>query len=168
MNQLEKFKDIHTFIFDVDGVLTDSRVTVLENGQLIRQMSVRDGYVIKLACELGYGMAIITGGRSSGVVHRLENLGIKYIYKGIEDKIVAFEDFCKRHPFDPNGMLYMGDDVPDYPVMRRVGLATCPADAIPEVKSVCQYVSPFKGGDGCVRDVIEKVLKLQGKWTLNI
>jgi 3-deoxy-D-manno-octulosonate 8-phosphate phosphatase (KDO 8-P phosphatase) len=166
MNHLERFKDIHTFIFDVDGVMTNSKVTVLENGHLLREMSVRDGYAMKLAIESGYRIGIITGGRSSGVVNRLEALGVRHIYKGIENKLLAFEDFCESNKVHPDGILYMGDDVPDYPVMRRVGMPTCPVDAIPEIRAISLYVSAFKGGDGCVRDVLEKTMKLQGKWPL--
>ncbi len=165
MNQLEKFKDIHTFIFDVDGVMTDSDVLITESGELLRKMNIRDGYAMKRAIRDGYRIGIITGGSSEGVRKRLEALGITDIYVGRFEKMEAFEEFVSKHDLDPDGILYMGDDVPDYPVMRRVGLPTCPSDAIPEILEFSAYISPYKGGAGCVRDVIEKVMRLQGKWS---
>jgi 3-deoxy-D-manno-octulosonate 8-phosphate phosphatase (KDO 8-P phosphatase) len=166
MNILEKFQEISTFIFDVDGVLTDNRLVVFENGQLVRTMNARDGYAMKLAVEAGYRICIITGGKSEGVILRLKGLGIEDIYSGIRNKLEVYEEYCYAHELDQEQILYMGDDVPDYWTMRHVGLPTCPQDACGEILSVAQYVSPFKGGDGCVRDVIEKVMKLQGKWSV--
>ncbi len=164
MNLLEKFRDIHTFIFDVDGVFTNSDLLILENGNLLRKMNVRDGYAVKRAIKSGYRICIITGGTSSGVVTRLESLGISDIYSGINDKLDTFEEFVITYDLDTSGILYMGDDIPDYEPMRRAGLPCCPQDAANEIVDVSQYISPKNGGDGCVRDVIEKVLKLHGKW----
>lgn len=164
MNQLEKFREVHTFIFDVDGVLTDNQILITEEGHLLRKMNVRDGYAIKKAVREGYRVCIITGGNSEGVRKRLEGLGVTDIYAGKSEKMETFEAYVLQHDLDLHGILYMGDDFPDKPVMRRVGLPTCPNDAIPEILEFVDYISPFKGGDGCVRDVIEKVLKLQGKW----
>jgi 3-deoxy-D-manno-octulosonate 8-phosphate phosphatase (KDO 8-P phosphatase) len=164
MNQLEKFRDIQTFIFDVDGVLTDNRILITEEGHLLRTMHIRDGYAMKLALRAGYRIGIITGGSSQGVSKRLEGLGITDIYTGRFEKMEAFEEYVLKYDLDVKTILYMGDDLPDRPVMRRVGLPTCPGDAIPEILEFVDYISPFKGGDGCVRDVIEKVMKLQGKW----
>jgi 3-deoxy-D-manno-octulosonate 8-phosphate phosphatase (KDO 8-P phosphatase) len=164
MNHLELFSSIHTFIFDVDGVMTNNEVTVTENGELLRNMNVRDGLGMKLAIERGFRVAVITGGRSEGVKKRLEALGITDIYSGVSEKIEAFEHFIKAYDLDAVGILYMGDDLPDYPVMRRVGLAACPKNAAPELFPISNYISPYNGGEGCVRDVIEKVLRLQGKW----
>ena len=164
MNLLEQFKDIKTFIFDVDGVLTDSQVLVLEDGKLLRKMNVRDGYAIKQAVTKGYNVCIITGGKSEGVKIRLQGLGVKDIYLGSSNKMEAYEDYIYAYDLEEAHILYMGDDMPDYPVMRRVGLPTCPANAAPEIFSVAKYVSPIQGGEGCVRDVIEKVLKLNGHW----
>jgi 3-deoxy-D-manno-octulosonate 8-phosphate phosphatase (KDO 8-P phosphatase) len=164
MNHLEIFSTIHTFIFDVDGVLTNNEVLITEKGELLRKMNVRDGMAIKMAIEKGFKIAVITGGRSEGVIKRLEALGIKDIYSGISDKLEAFEEFVTKYELDPLGILYMGDDLPDYPVMRRVGLATCPKNAAPELFPITNYVSPYNGGEGCVRDVIEKVMRLQGNW----
>ena len=166
MNQLETFATINTFIFDVDGVLTNSQVLVTEEGNLLRHMSIRDGYAIKLAVNKGYNVCIITGGRSEGVKKRLEGLGVKDIYIGISDKMSAFEEYIEKNELDTDYVLYMGDDMPDYPVMTKVGLPTCPADAAPELFSIAKYVSPKDGGKGCARDVIEKVLKLNGDWVI--
>lgn len=165
MNHLENFNAIRTFIFDVDGVLTNNEILITENGELLRKMNVRDGLAIKIALEKGYRIAIITGGRSEGVKKRLEALGIKDIYSGISNKLEAFEELVNNYDLNPVEILYMGDDLPDYPVMRRVGMATCPKNSAPEIFPIANYVSPFNGGEGCVRDVIEKVLRLHGKWS---
>ena len=161
---LSKFKDIHTFIFDVDGVLTNSQLLLTEKGELLRSVTARDGYAIRAALQKGYRVAIITGGNSQGVIKRFRALGIVDIYAGIQHKIDAFEEYILTYNLDKSGILFMGDDFPDYEVLQQVGLSTCPSDAIPEIQALCKYVSPFNGGDGCVRDVIEKVLKLNGQW----
>lgn len=165
MNQLEHFKKITTFIFDVDGVLTNSQVLVLEDGKLLRSMNVKDGYALKKALEKGYRICIITGGKSEGVKIRLQNLGIKDIYLGQSDKMEAFEEYLYLYDLKPENILYMGDDLPDVPVMKKVALAACPRDAAPEVIDTANYVSGVIGGQGCARDVIEKVMRVQGKWT---
>ncbi|MEM6398047.1 MAG: 3-deoxy-D-manno-octulosonate 8-phosphate phosphatase [Bacteroidota bacterium] len=167
MNELERFGEVDTLIFDVDGVLTDGTLLVTEAGELLRRMSVRDGYALKHAQRAGYRVAIITGGKSQGVVKRLNNLGITDVYYGVQDKIAIYEEYLRINGIDAMGegrILYMGDDMPDLKVMRRVGLPCCPHDAAPEIVGLSQYVSRFKGGAGCVRDVIEKVMKVQGKW----
>lgn len=164
MNELEVFSTVHTFIFDVDGVLTNSQLLVTEDGKLLRSMNTRDGYAMKHAVNNGYRVAIITGGKSAGVKDRLSALGIEDIYIGVQDKLAVYHDFIEKHQIDPAGILYMGDDLPDYDVMRRVGLPACPADAAQEILTLSQYISHVDGGAGCVRDVIEKVLRLQGKW----
>ncbi len=165
MNNLEQFANIRTFIFDVDGVMTNSDLLITEDGKLLRKMSVRDGYAIKQALKQRYRVAVITGGKSEGVRERLFNLGITDIYYGIDDKLDAFEEFVSIYEIDPEQILYMGDDLPDYQVMRRVGIPTCPQDACPEIKRLSKYISPYDGGNGCVRDVIEKVLRIRGDWT---
>lgn len=164
MNYLESFNHIHTFIFDVDGVLTDATVLVLEDGKLLRKMSIRDGYALKRAVQMGYRVCIITGGKSEGVRTRLENLGITDIYTGVSDKLEVFEEYIQIYDLNPQDILYMGDDLPDYPVMRKVGLPACPKNAAPELFQISAYVSPYRGGEGCARDVIEKVLRLHNKW----
>lgn len=167
MNYLESFQNIHTFIFDVDGVLTDSSVLVLEDGKLLRKMSIRDGYALKKAILAGYRVCIITGGKSEGVRTRLANLGVTDIYTGVDDKLEVFEEYIESYDLDPQGILYMGDDLPDYPVMRRVGLPACPKNAAQELFQIVAYVSPCRGGEGCARDVIEKVLRLHDKWNMD-
>ncbi len=164
MNHLESFRTIKTFIFDVDGVLTNSDLIVLESGKLLRKMNTRDGYALKRAVQKGYTVCIITGGKSEGVTERLKGLGIKHIYAGISDKLEALDEFVYTYDIDLGTTLYMGDDLPDYEVMRRVGLPVCPSDAAHEIKAISNYISPIAGGGGCARDVIEKVLKLNGDW----
>ena len=163
-NILTRFRDIHTFMFDVDGVLTNNEVLITEKGELLRTMNIRDGYAMKAAIEAGYQIIIITGGKSEGVIDRLRALGVKDIVSGVKNKLGAYEEFLDAYDLDEAGILYMGDDLPDYEVLRRVGLPTCPKDAAPEILQVASYISPYKGGGGCVRDVIEKVLKLHEQW----
>lgn len=161
---LSQLSQIRAFIFDVDGVLTDGLVHVTETGEQLRRFSIKDGYALQLAVKRGYPIAIISGGRSQSVVSRLKGLGIQDIYIGVDTKTDAFEEFLLIHDLQAEQVLYMGDDIPDFPVMKKVGLPTCPADAAEEIKAISNYISPIKGGAGCVRDVIEKVLKVQGLW----
>ncbi len=163
-NVLKRFTGIHTFIFDVDGVLTDASLLVTEAGELLRTMSAKDGYAMRTAIEAGYRILILTGAQSEGVVSRLKELGIGDIVWGVRNKLKPYEEYLDAFGLEEDGILYMGDDMPDIPVMKRVGLPTAPADAVPEVQQVSHYISPYNGGKGCVRDVIEKVLKLNGHW----
>jgi len=156
--------DVTTFIFDVDGVLTNGSVTVFPNGELIRTMNTKDGYALKVAVNSGYNICVITGGNDKSVKMRLNGLGIKDIYLGSHNKLIEFHDFLKNNKINPNEVLYMGDDLPDLPVMLQVKLAACPKDAAPEIQNISQYVSQKKGGNGCVRDVIEQVMKVQDRW----
>lgn len=155
---------INCFIFDVDGVLTDGSVTLFPNGDQVRTMNVKDGYAIKLALKAGYRVAIITGGNSESVRSRMKNLGVKDIYLACHDKKDAFEELMHMYDLKKEDILYMGDDMPDYEVMQMAGLASCPNDAVPEIKKLSHYISYKDGGKGCVRDVIEQTLKLHGKW----
>lgn len=166
MNHLDALHDIHTFIFDVDGVLTNGEILITEDGQLLRKMNTRDGYAMKYAIDKGYNIMIITGGKSEGVVSRLKGLGIKEIYSGVKDKQRVLEELSVLHELDLGRVLYMGDDIPDLQPMRRVGIAACPHDAAEEILNICHFISNYKGGEGCVRDIIEKVMKLQGTWNL--
>ena len=161
---LTKLQDIRAFIFDVDGVLTDGTVHVTESGEQLRKFNIKDGYALQLAVKRGYQIAIISGARSKGVISRLEGLGTTNIHVGTEDKIKTYTDFLTQYSLSSDQVLYMGDDIPDLPVMQKVGLPVCPADAVEEIKAVSMYISPKTGGLGCVRDVIEKVLKVQNKW----
>jgi 3-deoxy-D-manno-octulosonate 8-phosphate phosphatase (KDO 8-P phosphatase) len=129
-------------------------------------MDIKDGYAIKAALASGIKIMVITGGRSKGVVDRLKGLGIREVYAGVSNKLEKFEDLVDIFELDPEGILYMGDDIPDMEVMKRVGMPCCPADACPEIKEISLYISPLDGGEGCVRDVIEKILKLQGNWPI--
>ena len=156
--------DITTFIFDVDGVLTDGTVHVSQTGEMLREMNIRDGFAMKAAVESNYHVCIISGGSNEGVRIRLRNLGIKDIYLGSPDKVVTFKEYCDIYNIKPEQVLYMGDDIPDYHVMKLVGLPTCPQDASPEIKEISNYISHKNGGKGAVRDVIEQVMKVQDKW----
>ncbi|OIQ38720.1 MAG: 3-deoxy-D-manno-octulosonate 8-phosphate phosphatase [Bacteroidetes bacterium MedPE-SWsnd-G1] len=160
----EILPQIDTLIFDVDGVLTDGGVHVFENGELIRKMNVKDGYALKCAIDAGLRVCIISGGSSEGVRTRLRGLGITDIYLGAHNKIEQYHELQDMYNLKSENVLYMGDDIPDYPVMALVGLACCPKDAAPEIQQISQYVSHKKGGSGCVRDVVQQVLKVQGKW----
>jgi 3-deoxy-D-manno-octulosonate 8-phosphate phosphatase (KDO 8-P phosphatase) len=160
----EIMNDITTFIFDVDGVLTDSSVFVTSEGEILRTMNIRDGYAMKAAVESGYNVCVISGGSNEGVRVRLKNLGITDIHLGTPDKVKTFKEYCDMYSIKPETVLYMGDDIPDYHVMKLVGLPTCPQDASPEIKNISSYISHVKGGRGAARDVIEQVMKVQGKW----
>jgi len=164
MNVLAEFKKVTAFIFDIDGVLTDGTVLILQDGLQARQMHVKDGFALQMAVKNGYNVFIISGGISEESKKRLEYLGIKEIYLGIADKTKFVTDLLKAKKIKWEEVLYMGDDLPDMPLMNKVGLSCCPADAVSEVKSVVKYISLIKGGWGCVRDVIEKVLKVNGQW----
>lgn len=167
---LSRFKHIETFVFDMDGVLTDGSVLVsesdYENGQYnwFRKMHVRDGFALQLAAKMNYNIIILSGSGSGPVGARLKKLGIQYVFFDIKNKAEYLTEFFKSQSLSFDTTLYMGDDIPDLYAMKLCYLATCPLDAVSEIKSIAQYVSPFKGGEGCVRDVISKVMKLQGKW----
>lgn len=163
----EIMNDITTFIFDVDGVLTDGSVFVNNEGEMLRTMNIRDGYAMKAAVESGYNVCIISGGSNEGVRVRLRNLGITNIHLGSPDKVETFDEYIDIYQIQPEQVLYMGDDIPDYLVMQIVGLPTCPQDASPEIKGISKYISHKNGGKGAVRDVIEQVMKVQGKWMEN-
>ena len=160
----EHLKHISTFIFDIDGVLTDGTIQVNTQGEMLRTMNIRDGYGLKDAVEKGFYVCIISGGTNEGVRVRLQNLGIKDIFLGAHLKTKVLEDYLKINNLKRENVLYMGDDLPDFEVMQEVGLPTCPQDAVQEIKAISKYVSHKKGGKGCVRDVIEQVMKVQGKW----
>ena len=160
----EIMNDITTFVFDVDGVLTDGSVFVNTTGEMLRTMNIRDGYALKAAVDNGYNVCIISGGSNEGVRVRLRNLGITDIHLGTPDKVATFDEYTDVYSILPEQVLYMGDDIPDYHVMQLVGLPTCPQDACPEIKGISKYISHKNGGKGAVRDVIEQVMEVQGKW----
>ena len=164
----ENFKQllnaVTTFIFDVDGVLTDGSVTLMSTGDQVRTMNIKDGYALQLAIKKGYKVAIISGGKSESVRLRMQGLGITDVYLGAENKLEIFENYLIENELNGTQVLYMGDDIPDYEVMTKVAVAVCPADAAPEIKALCTYISHLSGGQGCVRDVIEQTMRVQGKW----
>lgn len=157
---------IQAMVFDVDGVLSTTVMNLSESGDPIRTVNVKDGYSLQLAVKKGLRVAIITGARVESLRNRFLNLGIpaQDIYIASRVKIQDYQDFLKRNGISKDNVLYMGDDIPDYEVMKECALPCCPSDACPEIQSLARYVSPYKGGCGCVRDVVEHVLKVQGKW----
>ena len=164
MNVLEHFQDISTFVFDVDGVLTDGGVLLLENGLQARRMNIKDGLALQMAVKQQYNVVILSGGSSEPVIHRLQYLGIREIHLGLKDKLKFLQSYLEQQHVNWKQVLYMGDDLPDLPVLEAAGLPCCPADAVIEVKKQSKYISSYNGGYGCVRDVIEKVLKLNDHW----
>lgn len=155
---------IRAVVFDVDGVLSASTISLHPDGEPMRTVNIKDGYAIQHACKMGLTVAIITGGNTHSVYKRYERLGVKDIYMRSAVKIRDYEDFLLRHGLTDDEVLYMGDDIPDYRVMQQIGLPCCPRDAAPEIRDISLYVSHLDGGQGCVRDVTEQVLKAQGKW----
>lgn len=164
MNYKEKLKNIKCFVFDVDGVLTNGSLHITSEGQLLRTMNIKDGYAMQLAVKKGYPVIIISGGKEDGVIIRLQKLGVQEIYMAVPNKLQQYMTVMNRHQFSADDVLYMGDDMPDLEVMQHVGLACCPHDAAHQIKNISHYISPVKGGEGCVRDVIEQVMVLQGLW----
>ena len=163
----KKLKNIKAFVFDVDGVLTNGDLYILPDGKFMRKMNAKDGYAIKLAIHHGYKIAIITGGREENIKTRLKNLGVHEVILKSHNKLPDMKKIIKRHKLKKEEVLYMGDDIPDLEVLRYIGFSTCPSDSVQEVKQNCNYISNRKGGEGCVRDVIEQTLKVVEKWDLN-
>ncbi|MDA3780818.1 MAG: HAD-IIIA family hydrolase [Bacteroidales bacterium] len=166
-NFKEDLQKIEAFVFDVDGVFTNGKLYLHPEGDLIRAVNIKDGYIVQYAIKKGYPIAIITGGNSEAVRERFKKLGVTDIYLSSNDKLDDFKDFYFKYGLNPDNILYMGDDIPDFELMKNVGVPTCPADAIEEIKAISKYISTYNGGEGCVRDVIEQVLRLQGHWLEN-
>ena len=164
---IKKLKNISTFILDVDGVMTNGQVLVTDEGNMLRQFNIKDGFAMQLAIKLGYNICVITGGGTDGVISRLKGLGIEDIYTKVHDKLPVFEKYISEKKIDLNQIAYMGDDITDYQILQRAGLKCCPADAAVDIINTCEFVSSFSGGSGCVRELIEKVLRSQQKWDLN-
>ena len=160
----EYLKNITTFVFDVDGVFTDGTLLITTQGEMLRKMSVKDGYALKTALQKGYNVCIITGGTNEGVRERLRGLGVTDIHMGAHHKEEPLKEYLDIYCIKPEHVLYMGDDLPDIPPMQLVGLPCCPQDATQEVKAISKYISHRNGGDECVRDVIEQVMKVRGDW----
>lgn len=167
MSVLEKFKSIKTFVFDVDGVLTDGSLLILNDGQMARRMNIKDGYALQLAIKKGYRVVIISGGSSDAVTDRLNKLGVQDCFIKVDNKQAKLIEYVTANQLSWDEILFMGDDIPDYMPMQLTGLPCCPADAAMEIKQISQYISPLTGGHGCARDVIEKVLKLHDDWDLD-
>ncbi|HPE56612.1 MAG TPA: HAD-IIIA family hydrolase [Bacteroidales bacterium] len=163
-NYKTELKNITTFIFDYDGVLTNGSVILQPDGEALRTANVKDGFALQLAVKMGYNVAIISGGRSLSMNKRFEALNITDFYLGVSDKIAVFNKYLAKKEVQNSQVLYMGDDIPDYKPMIASAIPCCPADAAPEIKAISKYISHLPGGRGCVRDVIEQVLKVQGKW----
>lgn len=161
---LQTWSAINTFVFDVDGVLTDGSLLINEKGEEWRSMNIKDGYAIVQAIRHGLNVVIISGSGNEGVRARLERLGISEIYLGVKDKLVTLTEWTLANHIKPENILYMGDDMPDLHALKSTGIGACPSDAVQEIIEAADYVSPYGGGKGCVRDVIEKVLKLRGVW----
>lgn len=166
-NFKEDLVKVKAFAFDVDGVLSSQIIPLFPNGEPMRTANIKDGYVLQLAVKLGYQVAIITGGNTDAVKQRYINLGIQDVYMGIREKLPVFEEWMAKYDLLPENVLYMGDDLPDYPVMKEVGIPVCPNDAVEEIKSLCKYISDKPGGEGCVRDVMEQVLRVHNQWGLD-
>ncbi|GMN08692.1 HAD-IIIA family hydrolase [Croceitalea sp. MTPC9] len=166
-NYKEYLNQITTFIFDVDGVFTDGTLLITSKGEMLRKMNVKDGYALKTALQKGYNVCIISGGTNEGVRNRFKALGVTDIYLGAHHKQDQLDEYMDIYNIKAENVVYMGDDIPDIPPMKMVQLATCPQNAIAEVKSICDYVSHKNGGEGCVRDIIEQVLKVRGDWNSN-
>jgi len=163
-NYKSHLSNINTFIFDYDGVLTNGTVILQADGEALRTANVKDGYSMQLAVKLGFNVAIISGGFSTSMRKRFEALKIEDFYLGVSNKLEVFNNYIEEKNLKAENILYMGDDIPDFYVMKEVGLPCCPADAVPEIKSISKYISSYEGGRGCVRDVIEQTLKVQNKW----
>lgn len=164
MSYKEKLKNIKAFVFDVDGVFTDGSVYLLPGGNMCRVMNVLDGYAVVKAIKNNYLIGVITGGNDEMVKHRINYLGIEDYYPKSPDKMIDFEDFKTKYNLKNEEILTMGDDIPDANIMKNSAIAACPENAVPEIKEIATYISPKKGGSGAVRDVIEQVMKVQGKW----
>lgn len=163
-NFKEKISHVKAFVFDCDGVFTDGKILPLPEGEMLRTYNAKDGFAVALARKRGFPIALITGGTGSMIEHRFSMLGVEDIYMSCHDKLVKLHEFMTKHNLEKHEVLYMGDDIPDIDPMVAVGVATAPSDAVYEVKGVSCYISDKRGGDGCVRDVIEQVLKAQGLW----
>lgn len=164
MSYKTKLKNIKAFVFDVDGVFTDGSVYLLPGGNMCRVMNVLDGYAVVKALKNNYLIGVITGGNDEEVRHRINYLGIKDYYAKSPNKAIDFEDFKSKYQLKNEEILTMGDDLPDMNIMKISGISACPKNAVPEVKVISEYISPIEGGKGAVRDVIEQVMKIQGKW----
>jgi len=165
-NFKERLTTIKTIMFDIDGVITDGRVFVMESGEVLRNLNSKDGYALHLAAQKGYRMCVISGGNNIGIKQLLSRTGIPDVFINCHDKLAKYEEYIHEHSLKEEEIMFVGDDLPDHGIMSRVGLAACPNDAAVEIKEISQYVSPKNGGEGCVRDVLEQVMRVQGNWEI--
>jgi 3-deoxy-D-manno-octulosonate 8-phosphate phosphatase (KDO 8-P phosphatase) len=166
MHLLEKLSQVKLLVFDLDGVLTNGKLLVMPNGEWIRQMDIKDGYALQHAVKAGLKVAVITGSYSTPVKERLSRLGIELFFENTPQKSLIINQLISEFKFDKSSALFMGDDIPDLDAFKAVGIKCCPVNAAPELLLLADYISPKSGGDGCVRDIIEKTLRTQGKWTV--
>lgn len=164
MADLPDFSEITTFVFDVDGVLTDGTMLALASGEQVRAFNIKDGYAIRHAIKKGYRVAIISGRNEIGVRKRLESLDITDIFLGVTDKVDVLENYLYMQEVDPENVIYMGDDMPDLEVMQRCGLCACPADAATDILEIAHYITEAGGGKGAVRELIELIMKSHQEW----
>jgi len=167
LNFKERLPKIKTFLFDVDGVLTNGTVQIMPNGEVVRNLNSKDGYAIQLAVKKGYRIAIITGGNSIAIKNALHELGIKDVFLSQHNKMSCYEDYILEYDLKEDEIVYMGDDLPDYDVMKRVGIAACPNNSAHEIKEISIYISNRNGGEACVRDIIEQVMRSQDTWEIS-
>ena len=158
---------IRTIVFDLDGVLSASTISLDADGTPLRTVNIKDGYAIQLAMKMGLRIAILSGCKIEAVRQRYEGLGMEDIYLGASVKIQVYDEYLAKYGYDDSEVMFVGDDIPDLEVMRRAGCAVCPKDACTEVKEVSCYISQYDGGYGCGRDVIEQTLRAQGKWLMD-
>ncbi len=166
LNFKQRLNKITTIMFDIDGVITDGKVFVMESGEVLRNLNSKDGYALHLAAQKGYRMCVISGGNNVGIKHLLARTGINDVFINAHDKMAVYETYLLENKIKDEEVMFMGDDLPDHGIMSRVGLAACPYDAAVEIKAICQYVSPKNGGEGCVRDVLEQIMRVQGNWEI--
>ena len=164
MHIFSQLKKVTTFIFDMDGVLTDGQLLLTETNVWLRSMNIKDGYALQAAIKAEYKIMILSGSNSEPVLLRLQKLGLTHIFMNVKNKKEFLLDFLQKNNIANEEILYMGDDMPDMECMKIAGVAACPLDAVPDIRAIAAYISPFTGGKGCVRDVIEKVMKLNGDW----
>jgi 3-deoxy-D-manno-octulosonate 8-phosphate phosphatase (KDO 8-P phosphatase) len=165
-NFKSRLKSITTLLFDIDGVMTDGKVYFMPDGTPVRSLNNKDSYALQLAAKKGYKLVVISGGSSEVVKNALHRLGIEHVFLKQHDKLSCYKDFIAEHALEENTILYMGDDLPDYEVMQRVAIACCPADAAIEIRNISIYISDKKGGEGCVRDIVEQVMRVRGDWEI--
>ena len=165
-NFKQKLTRVKTLLFDVDGVLTNGQVFLMESGEVLRNLNSKDGFALRLAAKKGYRIAVITAGSSQMVKKTLESFGVQDVFLSQHNKLQCYKDFINEHNLNEDEILYMGDDLPDYEVMQRVGVAACPNNSAHEIKEICIYISNRNGGEGCVRDIIEQVMRSQGTWEI--